>query len=35
MENSNIKLEQAILLRKLGWSIIPVGIEKKPLLKWA
>lgn len=34
MENSNTKLEQAILLRKLGWSIIPVGIEKKPLLKW-
>lgn len=34
MENSNIKLEQALSLRRLGWSIIPVGIEKKPLIKW-
>lgn len=34
MNNSNIKLEQALIYRDLGWSIIPVGVDKKPLLRW-
>ncbi|HMS23161.1 MAG TPA: bifunctional DNA primase/polymerase [Candidatus Levybacteria bacterium] len=34
MENKNTKLEQALLLRDIGWSIIPVDSNKKPLIKW-
>lgn len=34
MHNSNTKLEQALSLRELGWSIIPIGLDKKPLMRW-
>ncbi len=34
MQNSNTKLEQALSLREFGWSIIPIGLDKKPLMKW-
>lgn len=31
----NTKLEQALhLLEEIGWSVIPVGINKIPLVKW-
>ena len=33
MQNSNIK-DQALSLREIGWSIIPIGSDKKPLVKW-
>ncbi len=32
--NTNQKLEQALSLLKLGWSVIPLGIDKKPLIEW-
>ncbi|MCX6782899.1 MAG: bifunctional DNA primase/polymerase [Candidatus Levybacteria bacterium] len=32
--NTNYKLEQALSLLKLGWSIIPLGIDKRPLIEW-
>lgn len=31
---TNPKLEQALTALKLGWSIIPVGKNKKPLIEW-
>lgn len=35
MENINSKFEQALYLsEKLGWSIIPVSINKQPLVEW-
>ena len=31
----NNKLDQALYyLEKLGWSVIPVGADKKPLVEW-
>jgi hypothetical protein len=32
--NTNYKLEQALSLLKLGWSVIPLGIDKRPLIEW-
>ena len=33
--NKNPKLQEAIrLLEDNGWSVIPVGIDKKPLIEW-
>lgn len=34
MQNLNTKLENALSLRELGWSVIPVDSSKKPLVKW-
>jgi len=34
MQNLNTKLENALLLRDLNWSVIPVDSSKKPLVKW-
>jgi hypothetical protein len=34
MQNLNTKLENALSLRDLGWSVIPVDSSKKPLVKW-
>lgn len=33
MQNSNIKY-QALSLREMGWSIIPIDSNKKPFIKW-
>lgn len=34
-DTTNTKLEQALYyLKKLDWSIIPVGTDKKPLIEW-
>jgi len=32
--NTNNKLEQALSLLKLGLSIIPLGLDKRPLIEW-
>ncbi len=32
--NTNHKLEQALSLSTLGWSVIPIGADKKPLTEW-
>lgn len=31
---TNPKLEQALALLEMGWSIIPIGRNKKPLIDW-
>lgn len=32
--NTNQKFEQALSLLKLGWSVIPIGTNKKPMVDW-
>ncbi|MFA6520438.1 MAG: bifunctional DNA primase/polymerase [Candidatus Paceibacterota bacterium] len=32
--NLNTKIEWALYYQDIGWSIIPVGVDKRPLIKW-